>query len=227
MTNSPNRGNGAGIQWIRARVGYQGDDCLIWPFHLCNGYGTLGYLGKQYYAHRFMCELAHGAPPSPDLEAAHSCGRGHLGCTNPRHLSWKTPGENQRDRAGHGTRNVWSWRGKITQAQADEILALKGKRTQAEIAEQFGISRSNVSFIHCGKAWNKGRLRWDKTTAHTEHQRRVVAALKAAGRPLRAEELKAAAGLRSINAASLVLGTLARRGIIEKPARALYQAKSQ
>lgn len=225
MSNPPTKGRGAAIFWLRANAGHQGDECLTWPFGGCNGYGNLSVNGQYHYAHRLMCELAHGPAPSPDHEAAHSCGRGHQKCVNPNHLSWKTRSENQLDRTAQGTRNTWSWRGKLTQEQANQILALKGKKTQAELAKMFGVSRSNISFIHCGKAWTRGRPLWDKTTAHTEHQRRVVDALKAAGRPLRISELRVAAGLRSNNSASMVLSTLARRGIIDRPKRALYSAK--
>lgn len=149
-----NKGNGEAIRWLRAQVGWISDSCLLWPFGKCNGYGTLGVDGKIHYAHRLMCQLVNGPAPSNDHEAAHSCGRGHEGCVNPRHLSWKTRTDNQLDRALHGTKNDGP-RGKLSAQQAAEILALKGKIPQREIAAKFGVSRSNVSFIHCGKAWNK------------------------------------------------------------------------
>lgn len=148
-----NKGDGKAIRWILAHLNHVGDECLTWPFALTNGYGQFGFLGDLHYAHRFMCELVHGPAPSDEHEAAHSCGRGQFGCVNRNHLLWKTPGENQLDRALHDTKNTWSWRGKLTQKQADEIRALKGLLTQREIATLYGVSRSNVSFIHCDKAW--------------------------------------------------------------------------
>lgn len=148
MAAPKNRGNGKGIAFLRANVGYQGDECLIWPLSTPNGYGALGYLGKQLYAHRFMCELAHGPAPEGKIEAAHTCGNGK--CVNPRHLEWKTPSDNQADRAAHGTKSTGS-HGKLTQAQVDQIKALRGKKPQREIAAMFGITRSNVSHIQTGK----------------------------------------------------------------------------
>lgn len=53
-----------------------------------------------------MCQKAHGDPPSPKHDAAHSCGRGHEGCVNPNHLSWKTKKQNQADRITHGTSHL-------------------------------------------------------------------------------------------------------------------------
>src|SRR5437879_1542174 len=114
MSNPSTKGNGAAMAWIVAHVNYQGDDCLPWPFSRLNGYGRGGHNGTPFYANRMMCEKAHGPPPTPEHEAAHSCGNGPQGCTNPRHLSWKTPSANQLDRAEHGNPNSWGWRGKIT-----------------------------------------------------------------------------------------------------------------
>ncbi len=38
------KGKGKLQQWLRDRMSYAGDDCLIWPFgRLPNGYGLLGY----------------------------------------------------------------------------------------------------------------------------------------------------------------------------------------
>jgi hypothetical protein len=97
------RGRGRCMAWLLAHVDYRHDDCLKWPFSRDNhGYGQLGHEGKVFKAHRKMCELKNGAVPSPDHEAAHSCNRGHQGCINPNHLSWKTRSANQQDRTGHG-----------------------------------------------------------------------------------------------------------------------------
>jgi hypothetical protein len=158
-----NSGKGAGIRFLREHVGCQSDECLTWPLKGANGYGVFGYLGQNLYAHRYMCELAHGAPPSPDHEAAHSCGNGHRFCVNPRHLSWKTKSENQADRARHGTKATGP-RGKITQAIADEIRRLAGQMRQRDIAERFGVSRANVSLIVAGKAWTGGNPLWSQLT---------------------------------------------------------------
>lgn len=46
---------------------------------------------------RHMCKLKNGDPPTPDHEAAHSCGNGKHGCINPNHLRWATDAENMAD----------------------------------------------------------------------------------------------------------------------------------
>ena len=152
------KGQGKAVKWLFAKSSYAGDDCIIWPFSTSNGYGMFGYLGETHYAHRFMCKLVNGPPPTALHEASHSCGRGHKGCITPRHLKWKTPRGNQLDRAAHGTKSN-GWVGKITEEQAIEIRALRGILKQREIAERFGISRANVSLIQNGNTWRPDKYR--------------------------------------------------------------------
>lgn len=150
------KGNGQTIQWIRDHQNYSHTDwCLMWPFSTVRGYGRFGYLGKGYYAHRFMCELVYGEPPTPGHQAAHSCGNGHLGCVNPKHLAWKTQSENQLDCREHGThaKTDNGNKGRLSLALADEIRALKGIKTQWQIAEQYRVSESTVSDIWLGRTW--------------------------------------------------------------------------
>lgn len=77
---------------------YDGYECLTWPY-ACNadGYGMVWRDGKLNNVHRLLCEAIHGPPPTPDHQAAHSCGNGGLGCSTKRHLSWKTRIQNKED----------------------------------------------------------------------------------------------------------------------------------
>lgn len=156
------RGNGKTIIWLRANARHEGDNCLTWPFSIDpqNGYGRLGYLGKMYWAHRLMCELAHGVPTTTKHEVAHSCGRGHEGCVNPRHLSWKTRSENQRERRLHGTHGKGDGpRCRLTPEQASEIRQLRGIKTQAELAAIYGVSWQNIGMIQRGETWRPDTYR--------------------------------------------------------------------
>lgn len=156
-----NKGKGKAYAWLLARVDYQGDDCLPWPFSLTRGYGALSHEGRRGYAHRFMCELIHGAPPTSLHEAAHSCGRGDQGCVNPKHISWKTKSGNSLDCSAHGTqaRSHDGTQGRLTSEQATEIRNLKGVKLQREIAAQFDISESTVSDIWLGRTHTKEHKR--------------------------------------------------------------------
>jgi transcriptional regulator with XRE-family HTH domain len=146
------KGEGRAIRFIRDHQNYpHGDWCIVWPFSTTRGYGTFGYLGNHYYAHRFMCELAHGPAPSDVHEAAHSCG--DTACVNPHHLSWKTPSENGLDNRKHGThiRSRYGSAGKLTMEQADAIRSQRDTKTLRELADEYGVSESAISNVWTGK----------------------------------------------------------------------------
>ena len=153
-----NKGDGEGIRFLRALLVNAPDDCVIWPFFRDShvGRGRLGHDGKHYWAHRLMCQMAHGDPPtSAHTDAGHLCGKGHTGCVNPKHLAWRTKAENQLDRREHGTtqKSYWGRKGKLTLEQVIEIRSLRGKKTQIEIAAMFNISDTNVRAIQNGRTW--------------------------------------------------------------------------
>ncbi len=90
---------GAGIAFLESLIGIGRDDCVVWPYSRNpQGYGQTYYSSEVMGAHRVMCILAHGEPPSPKHQAAHSCGNGRNGCVNPAHLRWATPKENIADK---------------------------------------------------------------------------------------------------------------------------------
>lgn len=150
MTNPHNKGKGRAVAWLQQYATYPGDDCLIFPFCRSRqkGYGSFSHDGTIYYAHRFMCELVKGPAPEDRPQAAHSCGNGHRGCVTPRHLSWKTNSENQLDRRRHGTDSPRVMRRQLTPNEVAQIRALKGQKTQAEIALQFGVARGCIEYWH-------------------------------------------------------------------------------
>lgn len=138
-------------------IGYEGDDCLIWPYGKNKrGYGQISNPNGSNLVHRIICELVHGQPPTPKHHAAHSCGNGHLGCVAPKHLSWETHDENMADMIAHGTspageRNSNS---KLTTAQVLDIRRMYDANIHhSAIAQEYGISTKTVSKIGL-------RLRW-------------------------------------------------------------------
>lgn len=135
---------------------YDGDDCISWPHGSRRGYGQMTKDGRRGLVTRFLCEDIYGPPPTPEHYAAHSCGNGHLACVTKRHLSWKTPKENQADRIIHGThkRGERNHLSKLTEEQVREILSLKGLETQASIAKKFGVAFQHISKIHRGQTWS-------------------------------------------------------------------------
>ena len=148
---------GVPLNFIISNLSHDGDDCLFWPFaSYSNGYGHLKYEGREWVASRLMCQMAHGPAPTPEHEAAHSCGRGGDGCIHPKHLSWKTRLDNQRDRIGHGTSNRGSTNGQatLTESEVSKIVArLNAGDRQQSIADNFGVTQTAISQINLGKKW--------------------------------------------------------------------------
>lgn len=141
------------LDWLRAHVAHDGDACLTWPYSLDKktGHGSVNVNRKIEDPSRLMCRLAHGEPPTSKHEAAHSCGKGHEGCVNPRHLSWKTHTENMADCLIHGTRALGERHGlaKLTEGQVVAIREFAHTMKQKSIAEMFGVSDGAIySIVH-------------------------------------------------------------------------------
>lgn len=147
---------GALDAWIDAHVEYQGAECLPWPFGKSNdGYGRCGPEGAKTIASREMCRRAHGEPPTPRHEAAHSCGNGAGGCVNPNHLRWATPVENAADKVLHGTvaRGTRQGSAKLKEADVIEIRLRAGTASHSVIAADYGVTRETVRDVISRKHW--------------------------------------------------------------------------
>lgn len=152
---------GAPAEYLQTTVlGYKGQDCLIWPYSRnASGYATIyAPKGETTIVSRSVCELTHGPCPSDKHEAAHSCGKGHEGCVNPNHLSWKSSIENSDDKRCHGT----FWRksrgeahvsAKLTENQVREIRQARGTITTAQMAARYGVKPETIKAIYSRKTW--------------------------------------------------------------------------
>lgn len=147
---------GEPLNWLlRVAIPHDGDDCLIWPYGGgVNGYGCVTKEGKKYYAHRLVCELSHGKPPTSKHEAAHYCGVKY--CVNPRHIRWATGSENSADKIMHGRSNRGEKQGH-SRLEASDVLSicdLARHHKYSDVARQFGISESTVYAIIYGRNWS-------------------------------------------------------------------------
>lgn len=148
---NPRKGTGKCIDFLRAAIASQTDECILWPWSCAgSGYGQFGTEGKLWKAHVWVCTQVHGPRPEKKY-AAHSCHQ--QTCVNPRHVSWKTNSENMLDKREIGTGNRCGFgpKGKLTPQQRGEILALRGKLTHREIANRYGIVESTVRHIQNGR----------------------------------------------------------------------------
>lgn len=134
---------------------YEGDDCLSWPFSV----STAGYArlycgdGRTNVASRRLCEDVNGKAPSPLHDAAHSCGRGHLGCVNKRHLSWKTKKQNHADRLLHGTDNRGE-KHNLAKLTASAVTSIRSDdRPHSVIARDHDVTVSAIQAVKSGRNW--------------------------------------------------------------------------
>lgn len=156
LTGKARTANGELLRWLEAHVDYDGDNCLIWPYgRNRGGYGVASCGGKRTTAHRIMCRLKHGDPEQEGWQAAHSCGNGHLGCVNPRHLKWATVSENNLDKTKHGTATAGERNpaAKLSDDDVRHIRRMKGSVYQRVLADQYGVEQSVISGIWSGKTW--------------------------------------------------------------------------
>jgi hypothetical protein len=128
---------------------------LPWPFGKNGvGYGTFQLDGRSVLVHRLACEAVHGRAPADKPIAAHWCG--NRCCANPQHLRWATQAENMADKVTHGTAQRGEKHGgaKLTWDEVREIRSLlNAGHYGKDVARQFGVSKSTISFIRRGQTW--------------------------------------------------------------------------
>lgn len=131
------------------------EECFIWPHARDqHGYGLL--LSSRFstrFVHRMICIETHGTPDE-GMEAAHSCGKGHLGCVSPHHVSWKTRQGNIDDRRTHGTLRIGEGvaASKLTSEEVIQIRSIAGWTT-GEISRLYGVSPGNIAVIRRNLTW--------------------------------------------------------------------------
>ncbi len=133
------------------------DECINWPFaRNSNGYGMVTARKHYQLVHRVICEQVNGPPPSPDHEAAHTCGKGHEACVNKRHLVWKTHAENMGDTLIHGThvRGTRNGHAKLTDSDVMAIRRLRGVISERNLASNYGVSRGTINSLMRRRSWS-------------------------------------------------------------------------
>lgn len=156
MTRQPRALNGAPRALLLQHLVTDTDDCITgWPYARASRRGerpALIWDGRMQLAQRVLCGLAHGDPPTPRHQAAHSCGNG--GCLNARHLRWATQIENEADKLIHGTRLVGESHPnvRLSDEEVSEIrAAYAAGEMQRVLAERYGVTQTHVSNLVLGK----------------------------------------------------------------------------
>lgn len=135
----------------------KGPGCWEWTAGKLNGYGRIGLTKARGYifAHRLSYQIHFGSIPD-NLKVLHKCD--NPGCVRPDHLFIGTMGDNNRDRARKGrsrpVKGESHGMSKIANQDVIQIrLLYESGRTVTSLANEFGISRSQVSGIVHGRYW--------------------------------------------------------------------------
>lgn len=150
---------GAAQRFVSGLVEANTQECIIYPFYRNqDGYGWMKSQTGNIGAHVYAAILCHGDKPTLQHEACHSCGNGHLGCVNPRHIYWGTRSDNMKDAYRHGkqmgNRGRYGERASATK-YPDAVIekvraALARGETQTSVATMFNMSQSHVNRIKHG-----------------------------------------------------------------------------
>jgi hypothetical protein len=136
--------------WLLAHRDYPHEDwCLIWPFACDRREGrAIANLDGERLAHRVMCKMVKGPPPTDKPQATHSCGNGDQGCVNPRHLDWGSNSDNQYQRYAHGRTGPKRSGNKsqFTPEQIETIRSQWGEFTQEKLAEMYGVTVPTIQY---------------------------------------------------------------------------------
>lgn len=145
---------GAKLSWLIAHSKFDGDDCLMFPFP---GHEAVPYKGRAHRVGNVMLRIVGGNPTFEKAECAHSCGNGHLGCANPKHLRWATSKENHFDQVVHCTR-VRGINHPIAKLSSMDVIWIRelysiGAKRMSDLAEMFQVSQTQISGIINRKEW--------------------------------------------------------------------------
>ncbi len=132
------------------------DGCWLWVSYIGeHGYGVLKYDGKVDLAHRVSWNISNPQRQCGDLCVLHRCD--NPPCVRPDHLFLGTKQDNSDDMVMKGRsydkRGQLNPNNKLTPREVEQILELKGKLKQKEIAAIFGINQPHVSRILRRVAW--------------------------------------------------------------------------
>jgi hypothetical protein len=119
------------------------------------GYWISRYRGKRIFAHRLVCQFAHGEPPTEKHQAAHSCG--NAWCVNPNCLRWATPKENTDDKAKHGTLRVGEQIA-VSVLTEEAVIDIRhhfrhGTSSRFELAAKYGVGPNTINKAAVGDTW--------------------------------------------------------------------------
>lgn len=132
------------------RINRKGYACV----YLHKAIPSVGSIKKHLTIHSLVLEAFVGPKPSPSHMANHK--NGNKLDNRPENLEWVTNQENIDHSWQMGLRHYIGENNhiaKLTEKQVKEILALKGKVRQKELAKKYGVALNAIKGIHRGIYW--------------------------------------------------------------------------
>lgn len=150
------------VQWLDEIFEVDTNECQIFPG--CKNSKGYGVIRKKGYnlAHRYILEKKLERPIAPGMETLHSCDV--PGCINKFHLSEGSRFDNIHDCINKGrfvfldkkysfVGGTYHPQSKLTEEQVLTIRAECGAGDSQKIADKYGVTQSNISFIMARKTW--------------------------------------------------------------------------
>jgi hypothetical protein len=137
--------------FLREALKTETSKCILWPFSGPKGYGYITWKGKRVLAHRLVCLLSKGQPPTNKPHAAHYCGV--KGCINKRHLRWASISENNLDKKDHG-KDLNGKKHPGAKLDKKKVAYIrKSNETNKQLAERFKVSPTTIFNVRHKKTW--------------------------------------------------------------------------
>lgn len=128
---------------------WESDDCLRWPFRINKEKYAIAYVRrKSKYAHKIICEIKNGPPPTASSQAWHICGNKEGGCVNPKHIKWVELRHSVKyRRKSHVRSGEDHHNSKLSNVDDLDIYRNKNKTPASGLAKKYGVSLSAIYMI--------------------------------------------------------------------------------
>jgi len=137
--------------------------CWNWTGYTREGYGAIGYHGKQPSVHRVSWEIHYGPIPE-GLYVCHKCDNPL--CVNPRHLFLGTHQDNMQDMMAKGRNGAITHpekaprgeRNGMAKLTKDLVLEIRsryavGEISQRALGEEYGVDQGLICGIVNRRGW--------------------------------------------------------------------------
>lgn len=142
------------------------DTCWLWTASTAHGYGSVGYSGRTYIAHRIAFFLTHHTDPGA-LFVRHTCDTPL--CCNPAHLLLGTHADNMADMCERGRSNsgkeylgtiLYGGDNPAARLTEEDVLAIRAEYSPnvrgcgyESLARKYGVGSTTIVHIIKRETW--------------------------------------------------------------------------